>query len=389
MTEQKKDMSEEEKHQLALKLDQDLEEFINSRKNTPYSEGWKEETWEQEMEQHPFFMKKLPEEGEPLPPLLEAFQQLKYDPDENTTEDLALAYKNDGNFNFKLKKYRFAIANYTEGLKQKCGNVELEANLYLNRAACQFHLGNYRSSLNDSLQAAKLKPDYTKAIVRAAQCCLQLKRYAEGLKWCDYGIRLKNSDPALVKLRTELVQGQKLEERNKRKAEIAEKKEQASINELVNALRIRSIATGIKGKRDSGKTTLDLSSIEPCHPAAIGKRVHLVGDALVWPVLFLYPEYGETDFVQEFHEDSCFMDHLQMMFEESPLWDLEKKYNPTSIRMYYEHRESGKLYVVDPNCSLKEVLSQKTYIVQGGTPGFICLVEASPFQKDFLNRYTN
>ncbi len=38
------------------------------------------------MEQHPFFMKKLPEEGEPLPPLLEAFQQLKYDPEENTTE---------------------------------------------------------------------------------------------------------------------------------------------------------------------------------------------------------------------------------------------------------------------------------------------------------------
>lgn len=115
-----------------------------------------------------------------------------------------------------------------------------------------------------------------------------------------------------------------MEERNKRKAEIAEKKEQASINELVNALRIRGIATGIKGKRDGGKTTLDLSSIEPCHPAAygsrklivlhttkstlfifrIGKRVHLVGDALVWPVLFLYPEYGETDFVQEFHEDS-------------------------------------------------------------------------------------
>ena len=36
------------------------------------------------MEQHPFFMKKMPEEGEPLPPLLEAFQQLKYDPDENS-----------------------------------------------------------------------------------------------------------------------------------------------------------------------------------------------------------------------------------------------------------------------------------------------------------------
>ena len=116
------------------------------------------------MDQHPFFMKTLPEEGEPLPPLLEAFQQLKYDPEENTTEgqesvivlmahilhstlkmiDLALAYKDDGNFNFKLKKYRFAIANYTEGLKQKCGKSEVDAILYLNRAAAQFHLGNYR-----------------------------------------------------------------------------------------------------------------------------------------------------------------------------------------------------------------------------------------------------
>ncbi len=42
-----KPATDEEKHQLALKLDQDLEEFINSRKKTPYTEGWKEETWEQ------------------------------------------------------------------------------------------------------------------------------------------------------------------------------------------------------------------------------------------------------------------------------------------------------------------------------------------------------
>jgi hypothetical protein len=47
MTDPKAYTTEEEKHQLALKLDQDLEEFINSRKNTPYSEGWNEETWEQ------------------------------------------------------------------------------------------------------------------------------------------------------------------------------------------------------------------------------------------------------------------------------------------------------------------------------------------------------
>lgn len=178
-----------------------------------------------------------------------------------------------------------------------------------------------------------------------------------------------------------------MEERNRRKEEAAEKKEQAVINQLVTALRSRSITTGIKGKVDSEGIFLDLSSIEPSHPAAVGKRVHLVGDSLVWPVLFLYPEYGETDFVQEFHEDdrfvlrrqlrsqtllrsrlficyfhflNSFIDHLNIMFEETPLWDSEGKYNPSSIKMYYEHRESGVLHIVDPKKNLKEVLSQKT-----------------------------
>ena len=92
--------------------------------------------------------------------------------------------------------------------------------------------------------------------------------------------------------------------RDKRKAEANEKKEQMAINNLVSAFALRKIKTGIKGKSDGQNISFDLSSIEPCHPAAHGKRVHLVNDSLVWPVLFLYPEFGETDFIQEFHEDS-------------------------------------------------------------------------------------
>jgi len=61
--------------------------------------------------------------------------------------ELALAHKEDGNFNFKMKKYRFAIINYTEGLKLKCGNIDIDANLHLNRAAAHFHLQNYRFSI--------------------------------------------------------------------------------------------------------------------------------------------------------------------------------------------------------------------------------------------------
>jgi hypothetical protein len=58
--------------------------------------------------------------------------------------ELAATYKEDGNYNFKIKKYRLAIMSYTEGLKQRCGDSLLESELYNNRAAAHFFLKNYR-----------------------------------------------------------------------------------------------------------------------------------------------------------------------------------------------------------------------------------------------------
>ena len=57
--------------------------------------------------------------------------------------DNAESYKNDGNNNFKIKKYRWAIDNYTEGIRCKSKDKELNAVLYSNRAAAHFHLGNF------------------------------------------------------------------------------------------------------------------------------------------------------------------------------------------------------------------------------------------------------
>lgn len=100
--------------------------------------------WFKEMSKHPFFMKEPPKPGDELHPMLEGLQQLKYDPLENTLEDLASTYKDDGNFDMKNKKYRMAIYSYTEGLNQKCENNELNATLYNNRSAAHFFLKNYR-----------------------------------------------------------------------------------------------------------------------------------------------------------------------------------------------------------------------------------------------------
>lgn len=89
-------------------------------------------------------MKEPPKPGDELHPLLEGIQQLKYDPLENTLEDLATQYKEDGNVDMKNKKYRMSIFSYTEGINQKCPNNDLNATLYNNRSAAHFFIKNYR-----------------------------------------------------------------------------------------------------------------------------------------------------------------------------------------------------------------------------------------------------
>ena len=80
------------------------------------------------------------------------------------------------------------------------------------------------------------------------------------------------------------------------------------------------------------------------------------GASLEWPVIFLYPEFGQTDFIEAFHEDSTFVffvdkgsffyfinfvnflsfdDHLDLMFSESPTWDTEKKYTKKSLTVTF------------------------------------------------------
>ena len=67
--------------------------------------GWSEANWENEMAEHPLFASTSAETGE-LPPLLEALRQIKYDETENSPEELAKSYKEDGNHLFKKQDYR-------------------------------------------------------------------------------------------------------------------------------------------------------------------------------------------------------------------------------------------------------------------------------------------
>ncbi|XP_053649717.2 tetratricopeptide repeat protein 4 isoform X1 [Cherax quadricarinatus] len=391
----KKDWTDEERAELCRQLDEELESHIDAMGKTRYKGGWTEENWKEQMAEHPLFAPYIQEEGAtqaeaPINPLSEGLAQLKFDPDHNTPEEVAQNYKEEGVLQFKYKKYRLAVANFSEGLKQKCSDYDLNAQLHNNRAAAHCHLGNYRSAIKDCEKAVELKTDYLKAVVRAVDCATKLNSWDEVFHWCDRGLRL---DPTNQKLKTDrltALKEKKLLERNARKMARDENKKATEEQNLINAIKNSGVQLGSTVLK--GSSSISLSDLEPCHPAAQGSRVHFnESGELVWPVMLLYPEHHETDIIQEFPESDHIIDHLEVIFgkEAAPApWDTEHKYQVNNLHVFFEDKEKTKLCKVDPNQTLQQVLRDPRYHVLGGTPGFIILVEGSRFMKDFVSKYS-
>ncbi|XP_053649718.2 tetratricopeptide repeat protein 4 isoform X2 [Cherax quadricarinatus] len=337
----KKDWTDEERAELCRQLDEELESHIDAMGKTRYKGGWTEENWKEQMAEHPLFAPYIQEEGAtqaeaPINPLSEGLAQLKFDPDHNTPE------------------------------------------------------GNYRSAIKDCEKAVELKTDYLKAVVRAVDCATKLNSWDEVFHWCDRGLRL---DPTNQKLKTDrltALKEKKLLERNARKMARDENKKATEEQNLINAIKNSGVQLGSTVLK--GSSSISLSDLEPCHPAAQGSRVHFnESGELVWPVMLLYPEHHETDIIQEFPESDHIIDHLEVIFgkEAAPApWDTEHKYQVNNLHVFFEDKEKTKLCKVDPNQTLQQVLRDPRYHVLGGTPGFIILVEGSRFMKDFVSKYS-
>ncbi|NXG78408.1 TTC4 protein, partial [Baryphthengus martii] len=292
---------------------------------------------------------------------------------------------NEGNEYFREKDYRRAVIAYTEGLKKKSEDPELNAVLHTNRGAAEFHLGNYRSALNDAIQAKKLKPTHLKAIVRGALCHMELKNFSEAIAWCEEGLQIDSKEKKLVEMRAKA---------DKLKVNITALCPEALWDPgLMSALCKFLCRTNIKLVFEPLDEEEELSdglaeiSLDGFHSDnAMGAKVHLDADGnLNWPVLFLYPEHEQTDFIAAFHENSRFIDHLMVMFAELPPWDLERKYLPSNLELYFEDEERAEMYELNPEHTLLQVLQHKRYFVKAGTPTVLAFVKRSPFSKKYFS----
>ncbi|XP_014726070.1 PREDICTED: tetratricopeptide repeat protein 4 [Sturnus vulgaris] len=335
------------------------------------------------------FMKRCPAEIDSArQPELACLQSLLFDEDRSPAE-LATMYKNEGNEYFKEKDYGRAVAAYSEGLRRRCGDAELDAVLLTNRAAAHFHLGNYRSALNDAIQAKKLKPTHLKAIIRGALCHMELKNFLEAIAWCEEGMQIDSKEKKFVEIRAKADKLKRIQERDARKAKVMESKEQCQKEILLAAIKERNIKLVLEPSDEEEEVSDGLAeiSLDGFHSdSATGAKVHLDADGnLNWPVLFLYPEHEQTDFTVAFHENSRFIDHLMVMFAELPPWDSEKKYLPNNLELYFEDEEREEMYEVNPEHTLLQVLQHERYFVKAGTPTVLVFAKRSPFSKKYFS----
>uniref|UniRef100_A0A8C5WM28 Tetratricopeptide repeat domain 4 n=1 Tax=Leptobrachium leishanense TaxID=445787 RepID=A0A8C5WM28_9ANUR len=362
-----------------------MDQFMEKFKNQKYKGAFNRETWEEEFDKIPIFMKNAPSEITPEnTPELACLQSILYD---GTPEEQAKSHKDEGNEYFKGKDYKKAIAAYTEGIKKKCKDVELNAMLYTNRAAAQYHLGNNRSALNDATAARKLKPDHFKALIRGALCYMEMKNYAEALKWCDEGLKIDPIEKKLLETRAKAHKLQRAADRDARKSKHTEKKKQSVKDSVISAVTERGIQLHKECAGEEDEESSALPYDEVSSENATGTQVFLDENGrLNWPVLFLYPEHMQTDFISAFHEDARFIDHLNGMFSEGlPPWDTDRKYQAQNLVVYFEDEATESFYQVNPECTLLEAMQHKRFRVKAGSPSFLIFAQQSPFYLNYFS----
>ena len=108
-------------------------------------------------------------------------------------------------------------------------------------------------------------------------------RYEEAIQLCDHGLlKMPSLEAARVtelkESRAKAEKSLKERERNARREALALKKRQRENQQLLDLVRSRGVQvlTHKVDEDDNLKEAWDLDDLEPTHPAALNKRVHLI-----------------------------------------------------------------------------------------------------------------
>ncbi|BHF68413.1 Tetratricopeptide repeat protein 4 [Sparganum proliferum] len=340
--------------------------------------------FEKDLRSHPAFAKTLEDMQDS--PAFQALQALKYEsenpngkfyPEFDRLEN-AQSYKEEGNYHVERGEFNKAVTAYGAGIAAKPTDKKLLAVLYTNRGIAQARMKNYGSCVQDCKSAIKCDTSHTKAYVQAVKTLLLLSKYKEAVEMCKAGLEVSPSHEALTELKRK---SEELEAKSVAQEAAKQSEIKNNCHQLVDAfkqLTSRGIVINMElppiGLPESAAVQISFDHLNKIH----------------WPVLFMYPEFGQTDFVQDVAEYVTVKHCLKQLLTPSnpPPWDVNKHYTSSmdELEIFYEDCHIEKQMIAVPITStLTEVSKSKGFSVRRDL--VMILIVVSKLSKNFYKKW--
>ncbi|CUM66114.1 uncharacterized protein PRCAT00003770001 [Priceomyces carsonii] len=301
----------------------------------------------EELNRLPFFMTELDETdgagGENTN--LEALKSLAYD---GEPDEIATNFKNQGNDCYKAKQYKNAVEYYTKGLDIECGVEDIDKALYLNRAACNLELRNFRRCIEDCKMVLGIDHKNIKACFRSGKAFFEVGRYDEAEQILKYGLTLDQENTPMKDLLKKIEDKRKkileLEAKKKRERELAKMKKDI----LINAIKLRHFTII--------KTKLPPEVLENANIRLEDETDY--ESQLLFPAMVLYPTINEFDFIAEVSELLTASDILKLILDRPNNWFEDPKHKGFTLKNLecYLETESGGLIKVGKKVAINTAL---------------------------------
>uniref|UniRef100_A0A7S1XL21 Cns1/TTC4 wheel domain-containing protein n=1 Tax=Phaeomonas parva TaxID=124430 RepID=A0A7S1XL21_9STRA len=364
---------------------------------------------------------------------IDAFNNMIYD--NRTPAELLDNFRDRGNTHFKTGKrnrmfYRDALVMYGKALQQSRlleqeyqdspeGKEEI-SKLWSNCAAANLNLRNWRSALQAAEVALELWEENVKAVYRKTKALIELKRYEEAVLSAAQGAALDAENKEFPKLQKQ-AQKRFVEARRQEEARAAAvlRRQQPVLDlwELAQSVRVR-LGPPDKSMREMAGG----HAIATAKPSWAGEGANR---DVRWPLLLLYPEYSQTDFVAEAHGQDMLAEWLGRVLPEEeqmlPEWDERRDYRGSNVDVFFKlnaafpiqsedemleafgaaesaaakdavkakrgtPEEQEQAWVqVHPGCSLAQIVAHQDHVLVGGIVALTVVPRGSSAHARFMD----
>lgn len=303
-------------------------------------------------------------------PEFQAIQSLVYD---GEPEEVAQNFLNHGveslkesedlkNVKDKEKvKLHDALHCFEEGVKQKCKDNKINYELYFGVAKCHMYLTNFGKAKEAVKQGVKYKK--TPEIYHCgAMSRFHVQKWQECVDYCKEALKLDKEHTPTKELMSKAL------------THVMEEKKKMDEMSLINQL---EAAKKEKVYKEVMKYGIKIGHKLHFLPQDIGASLYIDDyNTLHFPVILLYDEFMQSDFIQDFPANSTFRDQLKLVLSQPAPWDPSHRYKLDNISVFYETNmseplddrveviESDKKYKqVDLDSDLLSVLREESHIV--------------------------